>query len=63
MEPEKNEQESGKLNSEQLGNVSGGVMTPPGLRTCKKCRKPISKSEELFEGGYCQACREAMQNG
>ena len=62
MEPEKNEQESGKLNSEQLGNVSGGVYAPPGLIRCKKCQKPISKTEDI-NIGYCQECREKMQNG
>ena len=60
MKPEKNEQKSGKLNSEQLGNVSGGFNRP---YLCLKCGAIISEPMFFKNKGYCNSCKEAMQNG
>ena len=60
MEPEKNEQISEKLSSEQLGNVSGGIYRP---YLCKNCKVIIGEPTFLKNRGYCNSCKEAMQNG
>ena len=54
---EDNKSVNKELSSEQLDDVSGGVMVPVPVLECKQCGKKIKPLIYSRNGGYCDSCK------